>query len=63
MTVSNLKYQVYSARPAEEHVLEIADAMQWCNDVSKVIKKTQEYNIIDGIDIPDIRNILNSLSW
>ena len=61
--VSNLKYQVYTARPADEHVHEIADAMIWCNDVSKIIKKTQEYTVIDKIDIPDIKEILNSLSW
>ena len=63
MTVSKLKYQVYTARPADEHVSEIADAMLWCNDVSKVIKKTQEYTVIDEIDITDIRDILNSLTW
>ena len=38
--VSNLKYDVYKARPAEEHVTEISNAMVWCKDVSKVIKMT-----------------------
>ena len=39
-TVSNLIYDVYPVRSAEEHVLEIANAMIWCKDVSKVIKRT-----------------------
>ena len=39
-TVSNLIYDVYPVRPAEEHVLDIANAMIWCKDISKVIKMT-----------------------
>ena len=39
-TVSNLKYDVCSVRPAEEHALEVSQAMLWCDDVSQVIKRT-----------------------
>ena len=38
--VSKIKYDVYSSRPADEHLLEISQAMIWCDDITQVIKKT-----------------------
>ena len=46
-TVSNLQYDVYPVRPAEEHVPEISVAMMFCNDITQVIKRTQESIVID----------------
>ena len=61
--VSNLKYDVYSSRPADEHSLEISQAMIWCDDLSQVIKKTQESTIIEGIDVNEIRMILREMKF
>ena len=39
-TVSNLKYDVYSSRPADEHVCEISQAMLSFKESTKIIKRT-----------------------
>ena len=61
--VSKIKYDVYSSRPADEHLLEISQAMIWCDDITQVIKKTQESTIIEGIDVNEIRAILRELNF
>ena len=32
-TVSNLKYDIYTAQSADDHVCEVSQAMIWCDDI------------------------------